>query len=240
MIKYYLNHRLKPMVFLVLACLLALVIQTHETGLLLFLKRSIFLFGSFMAFRLLDDAGSVRVDRWNHPDRIYLSKENFPAFLIWTFFINASYLSALFLIEQSTAYLVTVFWLISVLLYFLFQHQLTVLSVVPLFKYPVLLYALLQPDVSTIELFTCMGSFFILVTYELLEDVNANLLKPLLIIASLFLTGFSFVFSDSIVLDAVFICIPILIYLLFSEKPILKFLPILYYPICMFIKSLLS
>lgn len=238
MLKYYVNKRLKPLSFLVLATLLTMLMHSPETTKFDFLKRMVFLFASFLAFRFLDDAGSVRVDRMNHPDRLYLNVEHYPSFLLLTILINLTYLTTMYFIDVYLAFLLTLFWLFSVLMYFLFQDQRTILSIVPLLKYPLLLYGLFMPHVTMFEMFTCFGSFLMLVAYELLEDTFANLLKPLFIIICLLLSGFSFVFHAHFLVDAIFIGLPLIIYLLFSEKSYIKYLPILYYPICMFLKSI--
>ena len=70
MIKAYLHTRLRPWSFFALAALFALF-DKESAHWFVYLSNVFFLFTSFLVFRLLDDAGSVYLDRKEHPERTY-------------------------------------------------------------------------------------------------------------------------------------------------------------------------
>ena len=240
MIKHYLHTRLKPFSFLVLSILFSLLIYSPGMKAVDELSRVLFLMLSFFVFRLIDDACSVSYDRSHHPDRSYLSPENYPTFLRLTAVSCLAYQSLLFMYSKEIGLIVSLFIFASLLLYVLFQKQFTVLSLIPLLKYPVLLYCLVFQYASNTLIFICLSSFFIMLSYDLLEDKKISDLKRFVALGALATAGFFTLFSISFPFAPVFILIPLLLVWFFPRWKYLHYLPIAYYPLCILINSLVK
>jgi len=136
--------------------------------------------------------------------------------------------------------IVSLFIFASLLLYVLFQKQFTVLSLIPLLKYPVLLYCLVFQYASNTLIFICLSSFFIMLSYDLLEDKKISDLKRFVALGALATAGFFTLFSISFPFAPVFILIPLLLVWFFPRWKYLHYLPIAYYPLCILINSLVK
>ena len=170
----YISQRFKPLQFLVLACLLSLLINYPSMEIGYWLNSIGFLFASFFAFRFLDDVFSVHIDRIEHPERQYLSVKNYVTFVVICACVLPIYLIALFYFEWPWPYIGSIILLIitSVILYTIFGKKPNVLMLISLLKYPVLLGAFIDFPESFLP--QIIASFFIVLAYDLAEDIHRN------------------------------------------------------------------
>lgn len=240
MIKHYLHTRLRPGAFVLLSIFLSLLVFDPDSTQKTALWNCVFLLVSFLVFRLIDDAGSIRADRIHHPDRIYLSVDNFPKFCSFTALISLCYLMPLFFLALNIALIVISLMISSIGLYFLLQYRFQLLQFIPLLKYPVLLYCVVASPISMNLWFVCGSSFFIMLSYELLEDKNATWTKRIFTLISLTIAGIFSIYFSSISYASLFILIPLALSILFFRWKYIQYLPIAYYPLCVFINLLLT
>jgi hypothetical protein len=240
MIRHYLHTRLKPGAFVLLSIFLSLLVLEPDSTVKKALWNCVFLLVSFLVFRLIDDAGSIRTDRIHHPDRNYLSIQNFPKFCSFAALISFCYLMPLFFLALNIAFIVLSLMISSIGLYFLFQNRFRLLQLIPLLKYPALLFCVIASPVSMNQWFVCGSSFFIMLSYELLEDKNATWTKRIFTFISLVIAGVFSIYFSSIPYASIFILIPFLMSIPFFRWKYIQYLPIAYYPMCVFINSLLT
>lgn len=240
MIKHYLHTRLKPGAFVLLSIFLSLLVLEPDSTQKTALWNCVFLFVSFLVFRLIDDAGSIRPDRIHHSDRNYLSIDNFPKFCSFTALISLCYLMPLFFLALNIALIVISLMISSIGLYFLLQNRFQLLQLIPLLKYPFLLCCAVASPISMNQWFVCGSSFFIMLSYELLEDKNATWTKRIFTLISLTIAGIFSIYFSSISYASLFILIPLALSILFFRWKYIQYLPIAYYPLCVFINSLLT
>lgn len=240
MIRHYLHTRLKPGAFVILSIFLSMLVLEPDSTVKKALWNCVFLLVSFFVFRLIDDAGSIRPDRIHHPDRNYLSIENFPKFCSFTALISVCYLIPLFFSSLNVGLIVLSLMISSIGLYLLFQNRFQLLQLIPLLKYPVLLYCVIASPISMNQEFVCGSSFFIMLSYELLEDKNGTWTKRIFTFISLTVAGIFSIYFSSVSYASIFIFIPLAISILFYRWKYIHYLPIAYYPLCVFINSFLS
>jgi len=186
-ITQYLNTRLKPITFLALAIVLALLnnspFSTADR-----MNSILFLFYSFLVFRLLDDAGSVIIDRVKHPARDYLvSKVNYPKFLRLTIINILIYLGVLaFLATLKDASIISLFLAASLVCYFLLKKSEIAVALIALLKYPLLIWCTLNWQSDGLSISLALASFFLMGAHELLgkQDFKSYFLGLLSLIVS--------------------------------------------------------
>ena len=162
---------LKYFVFTILLCLLG-VTEIPESK--VFGENLIFIFASLFAFRLLDDAWSIHLDRIYHSRRTYLSPKNTRSFIFFTVFIFIVYQLGLFLFSWVLAITILTLFLVSTGLYILFFKAKSIMAIIPLLKYPVLIWCIARFAMSSEVLFLSAGAFFMMLTSDFIDENKLN------------------------------------------------------------------
>jgi hypothetical protein len=235
LIKNYLHTRLRPWSFLALAALFALFDSQSGLG-FVYLSNVFFLFASFLVFRLLDDAGSVYIDRAEHPERSYLYPEHYPHFLKLLLISLALYLLFIILSRARWDFIyLSAFLLSSGLAYFIFSRRAAVIALIPLLKYPVLLGCLLAWQDDSRHLLLALSTFFLMGAHELLEkDGTVQFIWGLGSLATAGILIFPIIENP---LNGLYILGSIFLILVFRKSPYRPYIPLLYYPLSYFINS---
>jgi len=235
LIKTYLHTRLRPWSFLALAALFALfVVQSGHW--LVYAYNVFFLFSSFLFFRILDDAGSVHIDRQNHPERKYLSAENYPRFLKFLLVSIAFYLLVLIFSRAKLDFIyISAFLLSSGLAYLLFSRREKIISLISLLKYPVLLSCLFNWQVDSLHFLLALASFFLMKAHEQLEKKE----KPQFIwgLINLTVAGLLIFPPNQNPFNALYTLGLLLILLIFKKSNFRPYIPLLYFPLSYFLNS---
>jgi hypothetical protein len=231
----YLNTRLRPISFLALALLLSLFVKTSSLA-IGEIDKVVFLFYSFLVFRLLDDAGSVFMDRLNKPERSYLSIANYPKFLRFTAVNIFIYVGGLAIfVSFKDASIIFLFLLISVGAYLLFKKSEKGLALIALLKYPFLMWCAIGWQNDAISLSLVIASFFLMAAHDLLEKHNDR--SYLLGLLSLVLSGVLIFQIWQNPYTLVHIVPVLLIALIFRKSVIMPIAPILIYPLIYFLST---
>lgn len=222
-----------------MAILMSLLVFDKSANVLSWALGITFLFGSFLVFRFIDDAGSVTYDRQNHPDRDYVNQENYTNFLLIAGIIVAIYIIILALNLFSVMLVLSVFIGLSIIFYLVFKSNNFILSIIPLLKYPVLLWAAAELNSSTIPYPVLFSSFLIMASYDALETVKENPSNLWMCLVLLFACGMILFqpwgnYFNMVYVLGIFVVIPVL-----RCSAGLKNIPVLYFPIVFYIlKSL--
>lgn len=232
MISNYLKTRLKPLSFLALAFLLSLLLTKSNFA----FDKLLFLFYSFLVFRLLDDAGSLTVDRLNKPERSYLTVSNYPKFLRLTLVNIIIYLVILVLfVSYIDALVISIFIIISISAYIYFNNSENAIAIIALLKYPLLMWSAQEWQSDEVSISLSFASFFLMATHDLLEkkDNVSYLLGLLFLVISACLVFQTWQSPYSIVH-----VIPVLlIALIFRKNTVSPIAPILIFSITYFLST---
>ena len=233
----YIKIRMHLVQLIGLTILMSMLVLSPKDPLEIWLFSMLLLVISFMVFRILDDAFSVTIDRKEHPERIYLIPANFNSFKKITAIIIGIYLISVGLVF-SKIYLTLFLLLISSLaLYLMFGNQLVMLKLIPLVKYPVLLYGASMVSSHEVQLEVLLASFLLMAGFDSFDRVKLNsntIWQPLL-----------FLFCGSILLfkpwlnyiDILFSLVPLLLIYSMRNKSIVAYFSILFFPITFFIHT---
>ncbi len=239
MMAEYLKSRLGLVKFSLLSIVLSLFVCPNETPLEGWIFTIVFLFISFLIFRIFDDAGSVYLDRVAHPERTYLNKENYPKFLVVASVVLALYLAGLGLYFGYGLWSIYVLIVISIFGYLLFGKSRLILPIIPLLKYPILIWSLYHHAFHLPTIFIALSTFFIIAAHDLIENIGKRRRALLWSFLTLAISGilvfqpWSYPFNGLLIL-------PMLIFVLFMWKwKFTPYIPILYYPISYFVLSYL-
>jgi hypothetical protein len=232
MLFQYISTRFGILKFTGFAVLLVLLSVTKIPEWQIVAENFIFIFASLFAFRLLDDVWSFHLDRINHPRRTYLSPKNIRSFVIFTVFIFIIYQLGLFLFSWVLAITILTFYLVSTGLYFLFFKKKSIMTIIPLLKYPVLIWCISRFSMSSEVLFLSAGAFFMMLTSDYIGEnkVNSALkIKILLILITGILIFQPWIKSFSLIINLFLITIPIFLIAFTSleEEPIF---PVVMFP----------
>lgn len=243
MLFQYISTRFGILKFLVFAILLCLLGVTEIPEPQIFVGNIIFIFASLFAFRLLDDAWSFHLDRIDHPQRTYLLPKNIKNFIVFTVFVSTIYLVGLFLFSWDFAITILILYLVSNGLYFLFFRNKGIMTIIPLLKYPVLIWCISRFSMSSEVLFLSAGAFFMMLASDFIAENNSKsralMFKILLILITgvlIFQPGFN---GFSMITDLVYISIPVLLsaFTSIDEEPLF---PIVVFPVLHIFDLLLS
>ena len=182
-LKEYIKLRIDLKQLAGLTLLMAFLIISLESTSLDWCYTMVFLFGSFIVFRIFDDAFSVFEDRKEHPERTYLLAKKFKAFKKVTFISIVIYLVGISLVFFSSFYSILLLFIISISLYVLLKKQPFLFSLISLLKYPVLLYAASISATLQTEPEILFSSFFLMLGFDSFDTVKKNpnqIWKPLL------------------------------------------------------------
>jgi hypothetical protein len=212
----YIATRLKPIPFLILAILLSLLVFSPASESTDWIQGVVFLWLSFLAFRFLDDAGSIAIDRKLHPDRRYARVESYSTFLAIVAIVMLVYVAILYFTYWPSLNYILLFILCIVVLYSFFAKQEIAMLVLPLLKYPALLATLLLfPGNYIPEL---AASFCIVLIYDLSEELNLNNSRFWILIGLELVCGLLLFHSFPIVYTLLFVLGPVLVSLFFAYE----------------------
>ncbi len=195
MVIQYISTRFKILKFAGFAGLLVLLSVTEIPEWRIIAGNFIFIFASLFAFRLLDDMWSFYLDRIDHPQRTYLLPENFKSFIVLTAIVFTVYMGGLFLFSWNYAITILILFLVSSVLYLLFFKVKPIMTIIPLLKYPVLIWCISQFSLSNQILFLSAGAFFMMLTIDFIEvkkSTDSLKYKILLVL----ITGILMLFSQ--------------------------------------------
>ncbi|MFT7611576.1 MAG: hypothetical protein ACI9J3_000521 [Parvicellaceae bacterium] len=237
MIFTYLINRSGLVRFILLSVVFSLLIYKPSSSAQEWVTGICFLLGSFLVFRIIDDLGSVRLDRINHPDRTYLNKGNFSKMVMFGSIVLAVYLTTInFLFSEQVVLAVGLLSLGSILSYLLVGKSKVLLAIIPLLKYPVLLWCLMGFPIDVSHLLVAGSSFFIIGSHELIEKMNKKGFVWLTI-GSLLVAGIM-VFPPWEVLVNSSFCLTLTILIpLIKKWKLTIYVPALYFPVTYFILS---
>jgi len=233
-LKEYIKIRIHLKQLIVLTVLMTFLILSLEHSKLDWIFTLVFLFASFIVFRIFDDAFSVIEDRNKHPERTYLLPKNFTAFKRVTLISIALYLVGIGLVFFSVFYIILSLFLVSVGLYLLLRKQPLLLALTPLLKYPVLLYCISTLTQNSSEFEVFLASFFLMLGYDSFDAVKKkpnHIWKPMLFLfcCSLLLfkpwEGFRY---------SLYIIVPLLIIYLFRKNSYIHYFSIMVFPLLFF------
>ena len=198
----------------------------------MFVENFIFIFASLFAFRLLDDAWSFHLDRISFPERAYLLPKNIGKFIFFAALVNAVYLSVLLWISGFLAITVLILFLVSNGLYILFFRKKSILTIIPLLKYPVLIWCISGFSISSEVLLLSAGAFFMMLTSDYIDgnkSTNTLKYKILLILVTGILIFQPWTKGFGQITDVVFISMTVLLIAFTSmdEQPIF---PVIVFP----------
>jgi len=229
----YISTRFGVLKFLVFAILLCLLGLTHIPESRIFVQNLIFTFASLFAFRFLDDAWSFYLDRIHHPQRTYISPENIRDFIFLTVFIFIIYQLGLFLFSWILAITMLTLFLLSTGLYIFFFKVKSMMIIIPLLKYPVLIWCISRFSMSSEVLFISAGAFFMMLTSDFIDENKQNSAlktKTLLIFITGILIFQPWTKDFNLITDLVLITIPLILMAFTSmkEEPIF---PVVIFPL---------
>lgn len=238
MIDLYLKSRLKFWQLFALSILFSFLIYDSRFELKFTLINFFLLLTSLIVFRLIDDAGSVTIDRDAHPERTYLNDENYSSFLAVVFITTILFLFLLSILRPSLVISMIFFIIGSIILYLIFNKSKTVMAVIPLLKYPFLLWAISSMDSGNVGFTISIASFFIMLFYDLNDDEKTRgFILNFLCITVISLLIFPPWDGSYFGLLSI---IPVSFVIWKSKSSFLKFIPLLFYPICYLLISLLT
>jgi len=170
----YISSRFGILKFAGFAVLLVLLSITEIMEWQIVAENFVFILASLFAFRLLDDAWSFHLDRIDHPQRAYLSPGNIKSFIGFTFSVVTIYMVGLFLSSWDFAKAILILFLVSNGLYLLFFRNKSIMVIIPLLKYPVLIWCISRFSMSTEVLFLSAGAFFMMLTSDFFDENKSN------------------------------------------------------------------
>ena len=234
-LREYIKIRIKLVQLTGLTILMVILVLSIDDAFEVWMYNMLFLFSSFIVFRFFDDAFSVEIDRKEHPERSYLIPVKFKAFKkVTTIVIGIYLLGAGFVFP--TAFLTILLLLFSSFgLYLLLSKQLLLQRLIPLLKYPVLLFcvSIISNYDGKPEVF--LSSFLLMAGYDSFDAVKRNpkhIWKPVTLLFCcsilLFKPWWNYI-------NILFCLAPLLIIYMIRYKRITSYFSILFFPITYFI-----
>lgn len=236
---HYITTRLNGIKFFILSILLSCLLFDFTFTISQWVVGILFLFISFVAFRFLDDAGSVYFDRKDYPERKYLENGNYLIFLKTTGVLVLIYLTILAFISIQFLIIIASLIALSILSYLLFKKNRFLLSIIPLLKYPVLLACLSLWLFDSISISIVLSSFFIMSSYDSLEGAQPNNFRFWLSMLLLMNAGILLFHPYLIPIHWTFVMLIFIIIPFIKKGRNLQIVPILYYPIITLLLHLL-
>ncbi|MBL4705730.1 MAG: hypothetical protein JKY54_14490 [Flavobacteriales bacterium] len=223
------------MKFILLAGVLSLFVYKDDSSIEEWAFGIGFLFVSFLVFRMLDDAGSVHLDRVNHPDRTYLNKVSYARFVVLTSIVCTAYLIALCFYSTTALLIIGSLMLVSIVFYLLLGKSKFILPVIPLLKYPVLVWCLFDfTDVSEL-ICVAVSTLFMLASHDLIENIGKKKAAFPMSLLVVFITGYLLYQPWVDALNVLYI-LPMLVVIRFiGNWKFSQYIPLLYYPVTYFL-----
>jgi hypothetical protein len=233
----YIKIRIHLVQLIGLTILMSMLVLSPKDPLEIWLFSMLLLVMSFMVFRILDDAFSATIDRKEHPERTYLIPANFKSFKKITAIIIGIYLISAGLVYSKIYFTLFLLLITSLALYFMFWKQLVVLKLIPLVKYPVLLYCVSVISSHEVQLEVGIASFLLMAGFDSFDRVKSNpnhIWQPML---SLF-CGSILLFKPWLnYIDILFSLVPLLLIYSIRNKSIVPYFSIAFFPITFFIRT---
>ena len=231
----YIKIRIDPIQLIGLTLLMSMLVLSLEDSAETWLFSMLLLVISFIVFRILDDAFSVTIDRKEHPERTYLNPDNFKSFKKITAIIIGVYLITVGLVYSKIYFILFLLLISSLALYYMFGKQVLLLKIIPLLKYPVLLYCVSIISSNEVEPGILISSFLLMAGFDSFDRVkiNSNHIWQsmfFLFCCSLFL--FKPWLNYSYIL---FSLVPLLIIYVMRNNRIVPYFAIVFFPITFFI-----
>jgi hypothetical protein len=231
----YIKIRLHLVQLIGLTILMSMLVLSINDPLNIWISSMLFLVTSFIVFRILDDAFSATIDREEHPERTYLNPSKFKLFKKITVIIIGVYLLSISLVLSRIYFMIFLLFISSLVLYYLFGKQLFVIKLIPLLKYPVLLYCVSNIAIHQVDQGVLFSSFLLMAGFDSFDRVKVNsnhIWIPLLLLflcsVFLFKPWYNYI-------DILFCFFPLLIIYRLRKKSITPYFSILFYPITFFI-----
>jgi len=205
-------------------------------------KNFAFVFVSLFVFRWIDDAWSFYNDRIEHPDRFYILPPYFRNFAMLGLLIYVLYLTALFLYSYYLVQTMLFLFIISTVFYAVFYKNKYVMFIIPILKYPVIIWCISDFSMSNEVLYLAFGSFLMIIAVDFLQEYESGTKGILVKLALLMVTGILVMQPLSeitnLFLDVAMITIPLIFLFLKPIKALVVF-PAIYYPVMHIIDILL-
>ena len=234
-IKDYIKIRMHLIKLITLTLLMTILILSTNDALDIWIYTIMFLFTSFIVFRIVDDAFSVETDRIEHPERTYLIPAQFKLFKKITAIIVGIYLLVVGLVFSSIIFIIVLLLTCSIVLYLLFGGQLLLQRLIPLLKYPVLLFCVSTFSNGNIELEIYLSSFLLMAGYDSFDAVKRNrnhIWKPMIVLFCCSILLFKpWLYYNNIF----FSLMPLLIIYNFRHKSFTPYFSIIFFPVTYFI-----
>lgn len=170
----YIKIRIHVVELVALTILMSILVLTTEDTISEWMFSFCFLGISLFVFRILDDAFSVALDRTEHPDRTYLTPPKFKHFKKLTTLIFLIYLLGLGFIFSTTLTTILILLISSLLLYGLFYKQRLIMTIIPILKYPVLLYCISILAYKELQIEVYLSMLFLMAGFDGFDMVKRN------------------------------------------------------------------
>ena len=231
----YIKIRIHPIQLIGLTLLMSILVLSPKDSAETWLFSMLLLVISFIVFRILDDAFSVTIDRKEHLERTYLIPDNFKSFKKITAISIGVYLIIVGSMYSKIYFILFLLLTSSLALYYMFGKQVLVLKLIPLVKYPVLLYCVSMISWHEVKLEVLIASFLLMAGFDSFDRVKVNsntIWQPMLFLFCCSLFLFKPWLNYSYIL---FSLVPLFIIYLIRNSRIVPYFAILFFPITFFI-----
>lgn len=231
----YIKIRIHPIQLIGLTLLMSILVLSPKDAAETWLFSMLLLVISFIVFRILDDAFSVNIDRKEHLERTYLIPDNFKSFKKITAISIGVYLIIVGSMYSKIYFILLLLLTSSLALYYMFGKQVLVLKIIPLVKYPVLLYCVSMISWHEVKLEVLIASFLLMAGFDSFDRVKVNsntIWQPMLFLFCCSLFLFKPWLNYSYIL---FSLVPLFIIYLIRNSRIVPYFAILFFPITFFI-----
>jgi hypothetical protein len=231
----YIKIRIYLVQLIGLTILMSILVLSRDDTFDVWMYSVLFLVISFGVFRVLDDAFSVELDRKEHLERIYLISQKFNSFKKITAIIIVIYLISVGLVFPATFLIILLLLIGSLVLYLLLRKQQLAFKLIPLLKYPVLLYCVSMISSNEVELGVIFSSFLLMAGFDSFDNVKRNsnrIWQPMLLLFCCSILLFKPWLNYINILFSVF---TLLVIYLIRDKRITPYVSILFFPILFFI-----
>jgi hypothetical protein len=170
----YIRQRFNVLLFIGYSLFLLLFVKNNNSINLQDVYNLAFVFFTLFVFRLQDDLWSAAYDRQHHPTRVYLEENNYRKLLVIAILTTLIYLATLSFYTLVGASVLVVLILVSALLYKTTRTYKAGRVVIPLLKYPVILWIL---NHFSLDLSTCLvyiSSLLIVLSTDLLSESKGD------------------------------------------------------------------
>jgi hypothetical protein len=225
-----------------LSVLIVMLGVTIRPDWIVLFENFVFVFVSLFVFRWIDDAWSFYNDRIEHPERFYIFPEYLRNFASLGLLIYVFYLTALFLYSFYLVQTMLFLFIISTVFYAVFYKNKYVRFIIPILKYPVLIWCISGFSMSNEVLNLALGSFFMMIAVDFLQENESGTKGIPVKLALLIVTGIlvmqPLAEKNNLFLDVALITIPLIFPFLKPVKALVV-LPVIYYPVMHIIDILL-